>query len=64
MTKWIKVEKSSWGLSGSLVLFNTVSFYAGRADDWGISAAVSLYDRSITFKILNLYIGVEVWHKD
>jgi hypothetical protein len=62
MTKWIKAEKSPWGLSGSLVLFNTVSFYAGRSDDWGISVAVSFYDRSITLKIFNLYIGAEVWH--
>jgi len=64
MAKWIKIEKSPWGLSGSLVLFNVVCFYVGRADDWGISATISLYDRSITLKILNLYMGLEIWHKE
>jgi len=64
MSKWIEIKKSPWGLSGSLVLFNTVCFYVGRSDDWGISAAINLYDRSITFKILNLYMGIEIWHKE
>jgi hypothetical protein len=64
MAKWIKIEKSPWGLSGSLVLLNILCFYAGRSDEWGISVAVSFYDRSITFKILNLYMGVEMWHKE
>jgi hypothetical protein len=63
MTKLIKFEKSSWGLSASMILFGRICFYAGRTDHWGISAEANLYDRSITFEILNLYAGVEFWRK-
>jgi hypothetical protein len=59
-----KVEKSPFGLSIAFVFFNTVSFYFGRTDHWGIGAEISLYDRSITFEILNLYAGVEVYHRN
>lgn len=64
MKNWIKFEKSSWGLSNSIVLFNKICLYAGRTDDWGISAAVSFYDRSLTIKALNLYTGIEIWHSN
>jgi|LakMenEpi03Aug12_release.lakeMendotaPanAssembly.Ray.scaffolds.fasta_scaffold52467_13 hypothetical protein len=64
MSKWIKIEKSSWGLSGSIVLFNSICFYAGRTDHWGIGANINLYDRSFTFEILNLYMGIEFWHSE
>lgn len=63
MSKWIKFEKSSWGLSVAIVIFNKVAFYAGQTDHWGIGFNVNLYDRSITFEILNLYAGVEIFHK-
>jgi hypothetical protein len=63
MTKWIRFDKSSWGLSGSIVILNKVCLYAGRTDHWGISAAINFYDRSISFEILNLYMGVEIWHR-
>jgi hypothetical protein len=62
MSKWIKFEKSSWGFSAAIVMFNKVSFYCGRTDHWGIGANINFYDRSISFEILNLYAGVEVWH--
>jgi hypothetical protein len=63
MSKWIKIEKSTWGLSGSIVFFNAICLYAGRTDHWGIAAAINFYDRSISFEIFNLFVGVEVWHK-
>jgi hypothetical protein len=63
MSNWIRFDKSSWGLSGSIVIFNTICLYAGKTDHWGISAAVNLYDRSISFEILNLYAGIEIWYK-
>jgi len=63
MPKWIKFSKSYWGLSVSLVLFDKVCFYAGKTDHWGIAAEINFYDRSISFEILNLYAGVEVWRK-
>ena len=46
-----------------MILFDTVAFYVGRTDHWGIGANVNLYDRSITFEILNLYFGAELFHK-
>jgi hypothetical protein len=64
VSKWIKFEKSSWGFSAAIVIFNKIAFYCGRTDHWGIGANVNFYDRSITFEILNLYLGVEVWYKD
>jgi hypothetical protein len=64
MKKWIRFDKSSWGLSGSIVIFDTICIYAGRTDHWGIAAAINFYDRSISFEILNLYMGIEVWHSE
>lgn len=63
MAKWIKFQKSAWGLSRSMILFDKVCLYAGKTDHWGIGAEINFYDRSISFEILNLYMGVEVWHK-
>jgi hypothetical protein len=62
MKRWIKFETSKWNLSVGMVLFNVACFYAGRTDHWGIGANINFYDRSITFEIFNLYMGVEVWH--
>ena len=62
MSKWIKVSKSYLGLAVSAVFFDKVCFYAGRGDSWGIGIEISFYDRSLTFKLLNLYAGVEVWY--
>lgn len=63
MSKWVKASKSAWGLSASLVFFDKVNFYAGKTEHWGISFDVNFYDRSLTFEILNLYCGVEIWRK-
>jgi hypothetical protein len=63
MSKWIKIDKSLWGFSAAIVFFDKVSFYAGKSDSWGIGIKVNLYDRSLTFEILNLYMGIEIWHK-
>lgn len=62
--KWIRFERSQWGLSASIVLFNAVSFYAGKTDHWGIGADINFYDRSLTFEIFNLYAGIEIWHSN
>lgn len=64
MTKWIKIEKSPWGLSSSIVLFDTICFYAGKAQSWGIGIKIDFYDKSLTFELFNLYAGIEVWHRD
>lgn len=62
MSKWIKISKSYLGLSASAVLFDKICFYAGRADHWSVGVEINFYDRSLTFKLLNLYAGVEIWH--
>jgi hypothetical protein len=62
VSKWIKLERGVFGLSASAILFDKIVFYAGRSDSWGISAEICFYDRSITFKILNLYVGIEIYH--
>ena len=62
MSKWIKLDQGVFGLSASATLFDKIVFYVGRSDSWGISAEVCFYDRSITFKILNLYMGAEIFH--
>jgi hypothetical protein len=64
MSKWIKLERGVFGLSASATMFDKIVFYAGRSDSWGISIEVSFYERSLTFKILNLYAGLEVLHSD
>ena len=63
MSKFVRYEKNHWNLGGAVVLFNKVSFYLGRTDHWGIGANINLYDRSITFELLNLYFGVEIYHE-
>ena len=63
MSKWIKLERGVFGLSASATLFDKIVFYAGRSDSWGISAEVSFYDWSLTFKIFNLYAGIEILRK-
>jgi hypothetical protein len=62
VSKWIKLERGVYGLSVSATLFDKIVFYAGRSDSWGIAIEFSFYDRSITFKILNLYMGAEFYH--
>jgi len=64
VNKWIKIDRSLWGLSTAIIFFDKVSLYAGRSESWGIGIKVSFYDRSITFEILNLYMGVEIFHKE
>lgn len=64
MSKWIKFDKSSWGFSRSIVIFDKVNFYAGVSDHWGLGFNISFYDRSFTIDILQWYIGVEVWHNE
>lgn len=64
MAKWIKFEKSHWGLSASIVIFGRIAFYAGTTDHWGIGFDINFYDRSFTMEILNLYAGVEIFHAE
>lgn len=63
MSKWIKYHESSLGISAAIVILDRIIIYWGRTDHWGIGANVNLYERSITFEILNLYIGVEIFRK-
>lgn len=62
MSKWIRIQKYLWAPGGQIVIFNKIAFYLGTTDHWGIGFEINFYDRSITFEILNLYMGVEVWY--
>lgn len=64
MGKWIKFSKHVWGLAGSILIFNKINFYCGLTDHWGIGANVNFYDRSLTFELFNVYLGVEILHSD
>ncbi len=64
MSKWIKFDKHWYGFGGHVSFFNKVAFYGGTTDHWGIGVEISFYDRAITFDILNLYFGVEIWRKE
>ena len=59
MSKWIKYHESSLGISAAIVILDRIVIYWGRTDHWGIGSNVNLYERSITFEILNLYAGIE-----
>jgi hypothetical protein len=62
--KLFKFEKGWHGLSASLLINNKVQLYAGKASSFGISATYDHYDRSVTLQILNLCMGLSVWHTD
>jgi hypothetical protein len=62
MSGWIRFQRY-WELGASLTLFDKINFYVGRAEAWGIGIKIGFYDRSITFEILNLYFGMEIYHK-
>lgn len=64
MSKWIQFKKSPWNLSVEVVLFDNIVLYAGRTDHWGIGVDVNLYDMSLTFEILNLYTGIQIYRKE
>lgn len=64
MAKWIKFNKSSWGLSASILVFDRISFYCGNMDHWAIGIEINLHDRSLTFKLFNLYTGFEIYHRN
>ncbi len=62
VSKLIKFEKAWWGPGGHIIISNKINLYAGVSDHWGIGFNINFYDRSITFEILNLYIGAGVWY--
>jgi len=64
VSKWVKVDKYWYGFGGYVSFFNKIAFYAGARDSWGIGFEISFYDRAITFDILNLYFGVEIFRKE
>jgi hypothetical protein len=64
VSKWIKFDKHWYGFGGHVVFFDKVVFYFGTREHWGIGVEVSFYDRSLTFDILNLYMGIEVWRSN
>lgn len=64
MNKWIKFSKHTWGLAGSIVIFDKINFYYGVTDHWGLGFEINLYDRSLTFDVLHWYFGVEILHSE
>lgn len=63
MAKWIRFDKSPFGMYGAIIIFDKIAFYAGKAGTWGISVEIDFYDRSLMFQVLNLYMGFEIYHK-
>lgn len=59
----IKVEKS-WIGTRMIVINDSVEFFIGRGGSWGIGIEVDLFDRSLTIRILNIYMGVAVYHNE
>lgn len=64
MKKHIKVIKSYLGTSVSIVFFDKINIFLGRTDSIGIGINYCTYEKSLTFEILNLYAGIEVWNKE
>lgn len=62
--KFFKIEKSKWSLSATVIVLDRVSFFGGQADHWGLGFDINFYDRALTFNVLNIYFGVEIWHKE
>ena len=60
----MRLERGVLGLSYNLIFFDKVNLYIGRSDYWGVAVDISPYDRSLTFRLLNIYFGVEVWHAE
>lgn len=64
MKKFVKATKHGRGLSSSVAFFDKINLYAGWADHWGLGFDINFYDRALTFNVLNVYFGVEIWHKE
>lgn len=65
MKKMIKVEKQWFG-GYHLTVADKVNFYIGTKSikSPGIGISLDLYDRSLSFDLLYVYFGVEVYHKE
>lgn len=63
MAKWVRVQKSPFGMSTAIEMFNKIAFYAGKTDHWGLGFEINFYDRSFTIEVLNWYVGFEIYHK-
>lgn len=63
MVKWVRVQKSSLGMSAAIEVFDKIAFYAGKTDHWGLGFDINFYDRSFTIEVLNWYFGFEIYYK-
>ena len=65
MAKWIKLEKQWFG-SYHLTIANKINFYLGRKSlgNPEIGIDLSFYDRALTFNLIFIYVGVEIFHKE
>lgn len=59
----IKFEKQWFG-GYHLTFFNKINFYVGKKSlaNPEIGIDLSLWDRSLTFNLIWIYVGVEMYH--
>lgn len=65
MSRLIKFEKQWYG-SYHLTIANKINFYLGfkslKNPEIGID--LDIYERAITFSLIFIYFGVEIFHKE
>lgn len=59
----IKFEKT-WLGALVMIINNKVEFFIMRGQAWGFGIEFDPYDRSLMIRILNILVGVTVYHNE
>lgn len=64
MNKIVKFEKSPLGIAAYASVLDRVHFYVGRADVWALGFEFDFHAKSLTFNVLNVYFGAEIFREE
>lgn len=56
--------KKSWLGTGIMVINDKVEFFIMRGQAWGFGVELDPLDRSFMIRILNIIVGVAVYHNE
>lgn len=59
----IKFEKT-WLGTRTMIINDKVEFFIGTGSSWGIGVEIDQFERCLMFRILNIYMGITVYHNE